>query len=185
MMETDSPWNKVSSPTPDFNSSSPQEPPATEPKEPDKEKENPSEVALLALISKTCLSPSLRKVKNKSRVSPTPSSQEDWVQREPTTSESSTVSKDKRRINQLPLPLSRRTSPEEHSRARRTQLLHWDKNPQRSKDWSLTLELEERESPKKIRSEDGRRLSKPELPTASWSMNICQREKLLLFKPKL
>ncbi len=171
MTETDSPWNKVSSPTQDLNFYSLQEPPATELKEPEKEKENQSEDALSAPISKTCQSPSSRRVTNKSRASLTPPSQEDWVPREPTISESSTVSKDKKRTNPPPPPLSRRTSLEELSRARRTQPPHWDKRPQRSKDWSPTLDWEERESTRKTRSEDGRRPSMPELPTASWSTN--------------
>ena len=167
MMVTDLPWSKVSSLTQDLNSFLLQEPADTEPREPEKEKENLSEDALSALILKISQSPSSRKVNNKSRALPTPPSQEDWVPKEPTTSESSTVSRDKKRINPSPPLSSRRTSPEELSRAKRTQLPQRDKRPQESKDWSLTLESEERESTRMIRSEDGKRPLRPELPTAN------------------
>lgn len=140
MTVTDLPWNRVSLPTPDLNSSSLQELLATEPKEPEKEKENRSEDALSVLTSKTCQSLLSRREKNKSRASLILPFQEDLVPRELTISESSMVLKEEKKINQLPLLWSRRTSPEELSRAKRIPLLHWDKRLLRSKDWSLTLD---------------------------------------------
>ena len=133
--ETDLPWSKVSSPTPELNSSSLQEHQATELKEPEKERENQSEDASSVLISKLYKSPLSKKENNKSRAWLTPPSQEDWALKELTISENSTVLRDKKeRINPSPLPLSRRTLPEELSRARRTMLLLWDKKLQKFKD---------------------------------------------------
>ena len=183
MIRTVLPWNKVSSLAPDSNFFSLLALKATELKEPEKERESPSEDALSALKSKACQSPSSRRANNKSRVSPIPLFPEDWVPREPTTSENSMELRDKRRTNQSPLLWSRRTSPEEPSRARRTPLLLKDKKPPRSKDWSLTWDLEERESTRKTRSEDGRRPSKPELLITSWSMSKSPRKRPLT--PKL
>ena len=184
MIRTAFPWNKVSSPAQDWNFFSPQELKVTESREPERERESQSEDALSVLKSRVCQSLSSRRVNNKFRASLTLPSPEDLVLRELTTSESSTELRDKKRINQLPLPWSRRTSPEELSRARRTQLLIKDKKPQRSKGWSPMLDLEERESTRKTRSEDGRRPSKPEVPTTSWSTNKSPRKKLLTLKLK-
>ena len=76
------------------------------------------------------------------------------------------VLKDKKeKINQSPQPLLRKTLLEELSRARKIQLLQKDKKPQKSKDSSLILELEERELVKMIKLEDGKNQLKQELLT--------------------
>jgi len=135
MMVTDLPWNKVSSLTQDSNYSSPQELKVTELKEQDKEKENLSEDALLVLILNLYQFSLLKKVNNKFLAWLIPQFQEDLVLKEPITSENFMVLKDnKERINQLQLLLLKRMLPEEHSRAKKIQLLQKDKKLLKFKD---------------------------------------------------
>lgn len=120
------------------------------------------------LILRTYQSLLLKKVNNKFQALPILPFQEDLVQKEPTISENSMVLKDnKEKINQSPLLLLKRTSPEEPSKAKRIQMPHKDKKLQRFKDLSLISDLEERESLNKIKLEDGKNQLKLELLTTN------------------
>ncbi len=72
---------------------------------------------------------------------------------------------------------------EEHSKVKRIQMLLLDKKPQKSKDLSLMLELEEREFKKKIKLKDGKRLWLQLNNIKKSMINGSPKEKLLLLKP--
>ena len=126
----------MSSAPAESDSSSPQDPKDIDAKEKDKEKEDPSEDASLDLISKCSPSLSSKKDKKISRDSLTTSNLEDLDPKDPLELENSTELK--RLKMKRPYPtlvlLSRSTSLEELSRARRTLTLLKDKKLPRSKD---------------------------------------------------
>ncbi len=154
------PWSRVSSPTTESNSSSLLALVGTEPRELERERESPSEDALLVLISKLFPLFSSRREKRKFPGLPTKPNPEDLDPRDPLESENSTESKKLKMKRLFPahVPSSKSTLLEEPSKVKRMLLLQLELKLPRSRDLSLRQDSEERESRRRTKSRDGKEL---------------------------
>jgi len=181
------PWNRESSVTTESDFSYLPAPPVIELKEKENVREDQSEDALLVPISRLFPLPSLKRVRRKFQDLPTIPDLEDWVQKEPPEFVSFMVSKrwKEKKLSLVPALWSRSTSSEELLTAKRL-LMPNVKKLQRSKDWSLKQDSEEREFKKKIKLKDGKDLLLSVKSTRKFMMpmHLKREQKLRREKPQ-